>query len=136
MSKPGALVAPHQKHRSGSRSAIAWVLQVVVRAGAVLPALRQSAEITPRAYCFYSRRFIQRRSVRNIRSWLAVTRPDRCPIPAMHDRGSLSLRVRSRFGQRLPYRAAQDHLSSRYVAIMDHAAAIAGPRPDGQGELA
>jgi len=61
-----------------------------------------------------------------------VTRSSLSPTPAT--RGKTSLSPFGRFGRHSAYRTAQDYLSSRYVAIVDRAAAFAGPRPDGQGE--
>lgn len=55
--------------------------------------------------------------------------------PATRGSASLSPAGTGRFPPHWRYRAAQNYPSSRYVAIVDHAAAFAGPTPDGEGEL-
>ncbi len=53
----------------------------------------------------------------------------------MHGKASLSRHSNRRFGHHLPYRATQDDQDGGHVAVMHHAAAIAGPTPDGEGQL-
>ena len=64
-----------------------------------------------------------------------MTRPSGCPIPATNGRASLSRRRSRRFLPHWQYRASQDHPGGGNVAIVNRAAAIANPTPDGEGQL-